>query len=172
MFIFTIKSIAIFIMVGIFYCVPFTGNQAQAIASTWDKETASLLSSSKEVTVYRSPYCGCCEDWVKHMQKHGFQIKDDIKTENMEAIKQEYQVPSQLESCHTAIIDGYVMEGHVPADDIKRFVAQSSKQIGLSVPGMVSGSPGMEMGNKKDPFPVVSFDNNGETQIFKEYRSY
>ncbi|BAY82861.1 hypothetical protein NIES267_23460 [Calothrix parasitica NIES-267] len=172
MLISTIKSIAILIMVGIFYWLPFTGNQAQAIASTWDKETAPLLSSSKEVSVYRSPYCGCCEDWIKHMQKHGFQIKDDVKTENMEAVKQEYQVPSQLESCHTAIIDGYVIEGHVPADDIKRFVAQSPKQIGLSVPGMVSGSPGMEMGNKKDPFSIVSFDNNGEMQIFKEYRSY
>ncbi|MEL6459538.1 MAG: DUF411 domain-containing protein [Cyanobacteria bacterium J06621_15] len=166
-----IKSIIILILAGIFYWLPFTGNQAQAI-SVWDKEIQPLSPEIKEVTVYRSPYCGCCEDWVKHMQKHGFKIKDDIKTENMEAIKQQYQVPSQLESCHTAIIDGYVIEGHVPADDIKRFVAQSPKQIGLSVPGMVSGTPGMEMGNQKDPFPVVSFNNNGEIQIFKEYQSY
>lgn len=165
------RSIIFLLIIGIFYWLPFTGNQAQAMNSVWDKETQPLLSRAKQVTVYRSPYCGCCEDWVKHMQKHGFQIKDDIKTENMEAIKQQYQVPSQLESCHTAIIDGYVIEGHVPADDIKNFVAQSPKQIGLSVPGMVSGSPGMEMGDKKDAFAVVSFDNQ-EIQIFNEYRSY
>ncbi|AFY55691.1 putative metal-binding protein [Rivularia sp. PCC 7116] len=172
MSIYIIRSIIILIMAGIFYWLPFTGNQAQAMKSVWDKETQPLYSGAKEVTVYRSPYCGCCEDWVKHMQKHGFKIKDDIKTEEMAAIKQEYKVPQQLESCHTAIIDGYVMEGHVPADDIKRFVAQSPNKIGLSVPGMPSGTPGMEMGNKKDPFPVVSFNNNGEIQVFKEYRSY
>lgn len=168
----TIKSIAILILIGIFYWFPFTGNNAQAISSVWGKETQPLYSGAKEITVYRSPYCGCCEDWVKHMQKHGFKIKDDIKTEEMAAIKQKYQVPSQLESCHTAIIDGYVIEGHVPADDIKRFIIQSPKEIGLSVPGMVSGSPGMEMGDKKDPFPVVSFNNNGKAEVFKEYQSY
>lgn len=166
------RSIIFLLIIGIFYWLPFTGNQNLAIASVWDKETQPLLSTAKEITVYRSPYCGCCEDWVKHMQKHGFQIKDDIKTENMAAIKQEYKVPSQLESCHTAIINGYVVEGHVPADDIKRFIAQSPKQIGLSVPGMVSGTPGMEMENQKDPFPVVSFNNNREMLVFKEYRSY
>jgi hypothetical protein len=165
-----IKSVFILIMVGIFYWLPFTGSNAQAIASVWDKETEPLLSGVK-VTVYRSPDCSCCEGWVEHMQKHGFQIKDDIKTEEMEAIKKEYNVPQQLASCHTAIIDGYVMEGHVPGDDIKRFIAQSPKQTGLSVPGMPSGTPGMEMG-KKDPFAVVSFNKDKEAKIFHEYQSY
>lgn len=172
LFLSIIKSVVILAMVGVFYWLPFTGNNAQAIASVWDKETAPLYSGAKQVTVYRSPYCSCCEGWVEHMQKHGFEIKDDIKTEDMEAIKQEYNVPQQLTSCHTAIIDGYVMEGHVPADDIKRFIARSPKQIGLSVPGMPSGTPGMEMGDKKDPFAVVSFNNDREIKVFKEYRSY
>jgi len=171
MFISLIRSIFVLVMVGIFYWLPFTGNHAQAIAKIWDKETEPF-SGVKQVSVYRSPSCSCCEDWVKHMQKHGFKIKDDIQTEDMEAIKEEYRVPSQLASCHTAIIDGHVIEGHVPADDIKRFIAQSPKQAGLSVPGMPSGTPGMEMGNKKDPFAVVSFNQNGKAEIFKEYQSY
>ncbi|MGB6298130.1 MAG: DUF411 domain-containing protein [Rivularia sp. (in: cyanobacteria)] len=172
MFLSTIKSVVILTMVVLFYWLPFTGSNAQAITSLWDKETAPLLSGAKQVTVYRSPYCSCCEGWIEHMQKHGFEIKNDIKTEEMEAIKQEYKVPQQLTSCHTAIIDGYVMEGHVPASDIKRFLARSPKQKGLSVPAMPSGTPGMEMGDKKDPFAVVSFDNNREIKIFKEYQSY
>lgn len=172
MFISIIKNLVLLAMVGIFYWLPFTGSNALAVNSVWDKETAPLLSGAKEVTVYRSPYCSCCEGWVEHMQKHGFKIKDDIKTAEMEAIKQEYKVPQPLTSCHTAIIDGYVMEGHVPADDIKHFIAQSPNKIGLSVPGMPSGTPGMEMGDKKDPFAVVSFNNDGEAEIFHEYRSY
>ncbi|MGB3759918.1 MAG: DUF411 domain-containing protein [Rivularia sp. (in: cyanobacteria)] len=172
LFLSIIKSVVVLTMVGIFYWLPFTGNNAQAMKGVWDQETAPLLSGVKQVTVYRSPSCACCEDWVKHMQKHGFKIKDDIKSEDMEAIKEKYNVPQQLASCHTAIIDGYVMEGHVPADDIKRFIAQSPKKIGLSVPGMPSGTPGMEMGNKKDPFAVVSFNKDGEAEIFHEYRSY
>lgn len=172
MFRYLIKTVIVLTMVGIFYWLPFTGNNAQAMKSVWDKETAPHLSQAKQITVYRSPYCSCCEGWVEHMQKHGFEIKNDIKTEEMEAIKQEYKVPQQLTSCHTAIIDGYVMEGHVPASDIKRFLVRSPKQIGLSVPGMPSGTPGMEMGDKKDPFAVVSFNSNGKAEIFKEYQSY
>ena len=171
LFLYLIKSVVILAMVGIFYWLPFTGNNAQAMKGVWDKETTPMLSGAK-VTVYRSPDCSCCEGWIEHMQKHGFKIKHDIKTEEMAAIKAEFNVPQQLASCHTAIIDGYVMEGHVPSDDIKRFIAQSPKQIGLSVPGMPSGTPGMEMGNKKDPFAVVSFNTDNKIEVFKEYRSY
>lgn len=146
-------------------------SQAMAMSSVWDKETEPNYSGVKEVTVYRSPNCGCCGEWVKHMQKHGFKIKDDIKTEDMEAIKQKYNVPQNLASCHTSIIDGYVMEGHIPADDIKRFVASKPKQAGLAVPAMPLGSPGMES-VKKQPFAIASFNKDGEIKIFKEYQSY
>ncbi|KYC43383.1 CopG family transcriptional regulator [Scytonema hofmannii PCC 7110] len=128
-------------------------------------------SGTQEITVYRSPSCGCCGAWVEHMQKHGFQIKD-IKTDQIEAIKQKYNLPQELASCHTAIIDGYVMEGHIPANDIKRFLQQKSNLAGLAVPGMPVGTPGMELGNKKQPFAVVAFDNKGEVKIFQEYQSY
>ncbi len=92
------------------------------------------------------------------MQKHGFEIQEDIKTNEMEAIKQKYNLPQDLASCHTAIIDGYVMEGHIPADDIKRFLKQKPKLLGLAVPGMPLGTPGMESGNRKQPFTIVAFD--------------
>lgn len=90
----------------------------------------------------------------------------------MEAIKQKYNLPQDLASCHTAIIDGYVMEGHIPADDIKRFLKQKPKFVGLSVPGMPLGTPGMESGNRKKPFAILAFDKKGEVEVFKEYQNY
>jgi hypothetical protein len=145
-------------------------SKAMAMTSVWDKETEPNYSGVKEVTVYRSPNCGCCGEWVKHMQKHGFKITD-IKTDRIEAIKQKYNVPQNLASCHTSVIDGYVMEGHIPADDIKRFVASKPKQAGLAVPAMPLGTPGMETA-KKQPFAIASFNKDGEIKIFKEYQSY
>ncbi|GAA6622448.1 DUF411 domain-containing protein [Scytonema sp. NUACC26] len=126
---------------------------------------------TQEMTVYRSPSCGCCGGWVKHMQQNGFHIKD-IKTDEIEAIKEKYNLPQELASCHTAIIDGYVMEGHIPANDIKQFLQQKPTLAGLAVPGMPVGTPGMEVGNKKQPFAVVAFDNKGEVKVFQEYQSY
>ena len=146
-------------------------SKAMAMTSVWDKETEPNYSGVKEDTVYRSPNCGCCGEWVKHMQKHGFKITD-IKTDDMEAIKQKYNVPQNLTSCHTSIIAGYVMEVHIPADDIKSFVASKPKQAGLAVPAMPLGTPGMEAGTKKQPFAVASFNKEGEIKIFKEYQTY
>ncbi|WP_166482057.1 DUF411 domain-containing protein [Scytonema sp. UIC 10036] len=138
--------------------------------SIWENDIEANTETQK-ITVYRSPSCGCCGAWVKHMQKHGFQIKD-IKTDEIEAIKQKYNVPQELASCHTAIIDGYLMEGHIPANDIKRFLKQKSTLAGLAVPGMPVGTPGMEIENKKQPFAVVAFGNKGEVKVFQEYQSY
>lgn len=148
-----------------------SNSQLISTTSIWDKETEPYLGN-REITVYRSPSCGCCGEWIKHMQKHGFTIKDDIKTDGMEAIKQKYNLPQDLASCHTAIIDGYVMEGHIPADDIKRFLKQKPKLAGLSVPGMPLGTPGMESGNRKQPFAILAFDKKGEVEVFKEYQNY
>jgi hypothetical protein len=142
-----------------------------AYASVWDRETEPNYSGTLNMTVYRSPSCGCCGVWVEHAQKHGFKIKD-IKTNEMEALKQKYNVPPELASCHTTIIDGYVMEGHIPADDIKRFLKEKPQSVGLTVPGMPLGTPGMEAGNKKQPFQVLAFGNKGEIEVFKEYQSY
>ncbi|MEO1466313.1 MAG: DUF411 domain-containing protein [Cyanobacteria bacterium J06633_1] len=140
--------------------------------SVWDKETESNYSGKTEMTVYRSPNCGCCGVWVDHAKKHGFKI-EDIKTEEMEAIKQQHNIPAELASCHTTVIDGYVMEGHIPADDIKRFLAEKPDDlIGLTVPGMPIGTPGMEARDIKQPFQVLAFNDKGEVEVFKEYQSY
>ena len=140
------------------------------LASVWDKPSESY-SGNKEITVYRSPSCGCCGVWIEHMKKHGFQVTD-IKTDNLEAIKQKYNLPISLESCHTATIDGYVIEGHIPAHDIKRFLKQKHKFAGLAVPGMPLGTPGMEAGQRKQPFEVLAFNQSGEVEVFKNYSRY
>ena len=142
------------------------------LVSVWDKETEADYSGTIEMTVYRSPTCGCCGVWVDHAQKHGFKI-EDIKTNEMEALKQKHNIPPELASCHTAIIDGYVMEGHIPADDIKRFLAEKpDNMVGLAVPGMPIGTTGMEAKDIKQPFQVLAFNDKGEVEVFNDYQSY
>ena len=146
---------------------------AQAtLVSVWDRETEADYPGATEMTVYRSPSCGCCGVWVEHAQKHGFKI-EDIKTDEMEALKQEHNIPAELASCHTTIIDGYVMEGHIPADDIKRFLTEKpDNMVGLAVPAMPIGTPGMEAKDIKQPFKVLAFNDKGEVEVFNEYQSY
>ena len=153
-------------------CVVFASISlpASADGSLWDRETESY-SGTLNIAVYRSPSCNCCGGWIKHLSKHGFGVTD-IKTSDMEAIKQKYNLPSELASCHTAVIDGYVIEGHVPADDIKRFLKQKPNLAGLSVPQMPVGTPGMETDKIKEPFEVLSFDKKGVYTVFAKYRSY
>ena len=138
--------------------------------SVWDKETQQLKKPI-DIVVYRSPTCGCCSKWLDHLKKHQFNV-EDIVTDDVASIKKKHGVPDNLASCHTAIVDGYVIEGHVPAADIKSLLKMKPKVIGLSVPGMPAGTPGMEMGGRKDPFQVVSFDKEGNTQIFNNYENY
>lgn len=121
-----------------------------------------------DITVYRSPTCDCCGKWLEHLKKNNFNVKD-IVTDDMQSIKDKYGVPKEMASCHTALIDGYVIEGHVPADDINKLLKTKPKVIGISVPGMVTGSPGMEMGGRKDPYDVMSFDKEKHFQIFNSY---
>ena len=142
------------------------------LASVWDRETEPNYTGTKDLNVYRSPTCGCCGVWLEHAQKHGFKV-EDIKTEDMEALKQKHNVPPELSSCHTTIVDGYVMEGHIPVDDIKRFMTEKPEGfIGLAVPGMPLGSPGMEARDMKQPFQVLAFNKQGEVEVFNEYESY
>jgi hypothetical protein len=121
-----------------------------------------------EMTVYRSPTCGCCGKWIDHMKQNNFNVKDNI-TDDMEAIKARYGIPKEMASCHTAIVDGYVVEGHVPAADILKLLKTRPKVSGLAVPGMVTGSPGMEMGGRVDPYDVVSFDKEKHFEVFNHY---
>ena len=126
---------------------------------------AMIGTASIPMTVYKSPSCGCCKSWVTHMQGAGFTVKV-IDMDDLTTVKKNAGVPQQLQSCHTALVGGYVVEGHVPADLVKKMLNQKSSIIGVAVPGMVTGSPGMEMGNSKDPYDVIAFDRAGKTLVF------
>ncbi|MDA0126985.1 DUF411 domain-containing protein [Vibrio sp. MarTm2] len=134
--------------------------------------TLALMSGhllAADVLNHKSPYCGCCTEWTKHMQEAGFNVEEKLH-ENMNPIKQKLGVKPELASCHTAEINGFVFEGHIPADDIKAFLDNPPKNAkGLAVPGMPMGSPGMEYGDKKDEYSVYAFNEKG--QVF-EYRHY
>ncbi|MFL5555643.1 MAG: DUF411 domain-containing protein [Gemmatimonadaceae bacterium] len=119
------------------------------------------------ITVYKSPTCGCCKSWIEHVKKHGYQV-DAKDTPDMAEIKRTLGVPDGLTSCHTAIVNGYLIEGHVPAADIDRLLAQKPKVAGLAVPGMPMGSPGME-GPTSQPYQVMSFDKSGKTAVFAKH---
>ena len=119
------------------------------------------------ITVYRDPNCGCCTKWIEHLIKHGFRVKDN-KSSAMSEVKRGLGVPESLESCHTGVVNGYVIEGHVPAADIQRLLKTKPKVAGLAVPGMPMGSPGME-GPRTDRYDVVSFDKSGKTAVFAKH---
>lgn len=130
--------------------------------------TLAAADSKPEITVYKSPDCGCCIDWAKHMEANGFSVKS-INTQRINNIKADSGLTPALASCHTAFIDGYVIEGHVPADDVKRLLAEAPDTLGLSVPGMPIGSPGMEMGDRHDHYQVLMFNDRGQTRVFAEH---
>ena len=121
-----------------------------------------------DIVVYRSPTCNCCGKWLEHLKKNNFNVKD-IVSDDVQAIKNKYGVSAEMASCHTAIVDGYVIEGHVPASDIMKLLKTKPKIVGISVPGMPSGAPGMEMGGRKDPYNVMSFDRENHYQVFNSY---
>lgn len=127
---------------------------------------APVLAATGPVTVYKSPTCGCCEDWVTHMRESGFEV-NSIDTEHMESIKVRAGVKRELASCHTAHVGGYVIEGHVPAADVKRLLEQQPEVRGLTIPGMPQSAPGMDIPGT--PYEVMSFDEQGNTSLFSRY---
>jgi len=126
----------------------------------------ALLHASAAIpmVVYKDPNCGCCTKWVGLMRSAGFEVSTR-DTSDMASIKTRYKVPAALGSCHTALVGGYVVEGHVPADLITRLLKEKPKVLGLAVPGMPMGSPGME-GSTKDAFDVVTFDAAGKSTVY------
>lgn len=126
------------------------------------------VNAEPEMTVYKSPTCGCCGKWITHMEENGFKISA-VDLLEMNIIKQKYGINRELASCHTAVVDGYFVEGHVPADDVKRLLSEKPDVLGLSVPGMPVGSPGMEMGDRVDNYSVVAIDKKGNIQVFNQY---
>lgn len=132
------------------------------------EETAD--ESGHAMTVYHDPQCGCCGKWVEHMQANGFEV-ETIPTDDMNRVKRELGVSRDLPSCHTARVGDYVIEGHVPAEDVLRLLAEKTDAAGLSVPGMPLGSPGMEAGERRMAYDVMLFTRGGEVDVFHRYEA-
>ncbi len=131
--------------------------------------SAAQTEQLPEITVYKSPTCGCCTDWEVYLEKEGFKVISH-KRSNMDSIKKELGVKSHLASCHTGVIDGYVIEGHVPADDIRRLLRDRPKVAGLTAPGMPQHSPGMQPpGEQPRGYNVLMFDKEGRTRVYTRY---
>jgi len=128
---------------------------------------SSTPAHKPTITVYKDPSCGCCKMWIEHLVKNGYRV-DAKDTPNMTEIKRTLGVPEALTACHTAVVNGYLIEGHVPAADIDRLLAQKPRVAGVAVPGMPAGSPGMEgMGTQR--YQVLTFDKNGKTKVFASH---
>jgi hypothetical protein len=141
------------------------GLTAVAMVAAVAQKPAGPQAAAGVMTVYKSPTCGCCKLWIDHMTAAGFQVRT-VDMEDITEVKQASGVPMRLRTCHTALIDGYVVEGHVPADLVKKMLAEKPKVAGIAVPGMPLGSPGMEQGSQKDPYDVLLFDKSGKTTVY------
>lgn len=122
------------------------------------------------VEVWKDPSCGCCKDWVKHLESSGFAVK--VNETGNTAARAKLGIPAKLGSCHTGLVGGYAVEGHVPAKDIQRLLRDKPEALGLTVPGMPVGSPGMDgkiYGDRRDPFDVLLVLKNGETKVYASY---
>ena len=119
------------------------------------------------VKVYRTPTCGCCGKWVSHLEANGFEVEVE-EMDDVTPVKMANAVPGKLSSCHTAIVGGYVVEGHVPASDVVRLLEERPAVNGLAVPGMPIGSPGME-GPHPERYRVLTFDSEGKTEVFSTH---
>ena len=126
-------------------------------------------AEASSITVYKDPSCGCCTKWVEHLRAAG--LKPVVHDRNdMDALKDRLGVPSALRACHPAVAGKYVIEGHVPAADLTRLLATKPKGVlGLAVPDMPAGSPGMEMSGRRDAYDVVAFSANGKTSVFARH---
>ena len=126
-----------------------------------------LNAAGAQVQVYKTPTCGCCGKWVQHLRDNGFQVSVQDVADTTE-YRRKYGVPDALLSCHTAVVDGYAIEGHVPASDIQRLLRERPKGKGLAVPGMPVGSPGMESA-RSEPYSVMIFDSEGRSSVYQRY---
>ncbi len=132
--------------------------------------TAAAPAAATALEVWKDPNCGCCKDWVAHMQDNGFQVT--VHDTGNNAVRSQLGLPQKLGSCHTGLVGGYVIEGHVPAGDVRKLLAQKPKALGLAVPGMPVGSPGMDgavYGGRRDPYDVLLVARDGSSRVFSSY---
>jgi len=128
---------------------------------------SALAATPDEITVYKSPTCGCCSSWVDHLRESGFRVKT-VDTTDLGKVKAAAGVTPEIASCHTAVVDGYLIEGHVPPEDIRRLLKEHPQVKGLAVPGMPAGAPGMDVPNPQH-YQVLTFDSQGKTTVFAEH---
>ncbi|MCB0719917.1 MAG: DUF411 domain-containing protein [Bacteroidetes bacterium] len=164
---------ALLMAFGLFAFTQMNDSETSAaqILETPDVSSGVQLAAAdgpREMTVYKSATCGCCKSWIDYLEKAGYTVTA-VDREDMAMVKAKYGIPRNVQSCHTGIINGYVVEGHVPVEDIERMLAAKPDAVGISAPGMPVGSPGMEQGNQKDPYDVVAFRSSGEVAIFASY---
>jgi len=155
----TLGALALLAACGNADAAPEAGEVALA---TPDQDLPTLL-------VYKTATCGCCSGWVEHMRQAGFTVdaRDLPNNTELMRVKVDAGVPGAMATCHTALVDGYVIEGHVPAEQVKRLLAERPQVAGIAVPGMPTGSPGME-GPSPQPYRVHSFDRQGGSAVFAE----
>ena len=137
---------------------------------------AALLAGTAQaaqpltIDVHRDANCGCCKDWIKHLQANGFTVNDHVEAD-MSAVKTQLGVPHSMGSCHTGVIDGKFVEGHVPAADVLK-LRERADLVGAAVPGMPVGSPGMEMGDRHDAYQVVGLNKTGQREVLADYPAH
>jgi hypothetical protein len=141
----------------------FEENDALAarVAAAWNAEPP-------QIAVYKTPTCGCCQGWVDHVEKAGFHT-EVLDLQSLASIKQQAGIPSDLASCHTSMVDGYFVEGHVPADAIQRLLSERPDIAGIAVPGMPMGTPGME-GSYRQPYDIIAVGHDGSRTVFESRR--
>lgn len=150
------------------------GLGAVVLAATGGPEERGLAATAADelplVVVYKNPQCSCCQGWVEHMEEAGFEVKVENVTD-LRPIKVKYRIPSNLETCHTAVVGDYVVEGHVPAEAVKRMLREQPDVAGIGVPGMPTGSPGMDQGSPANfgRYQVLAFESDGGTAVYEKY---
>lgn len=151
-------------------CGGSSGEAAQKPAAPATQASAPAARPAADgplVTVYKDPSCGCCKKWVEHMQQNGFRVEAH-DTSGVDGIKDQAGVPQATRSCHTGLVGGYAIEGHVPADVVRRLLREHPADVaGLAVPGMVTGSPGME-GPYPEHYDVIAFTKDGRTSVYEK----
>lgn len=142
-------------------------------AATMHTHALSQSASKPLVEMWKSPTCGCCKDWVKHLQDNGFEVQTyDVSEAAKATQRSKLGLAEKFGSCHTALVGGYVVEGHVPAQDIRKLLKERPRALGLSVPGMPVGSPGMdgpEYGGRKDSYAVLLVQRDGSSSVYQKY---
>ena len=155
---------------SIFAVLMFLASSAAMASNPYWLE--GMTAQSHEITVYRNASCGCCKGWIEHLKEHNFEVTD-VTVDDVDSFKRQFNVPPQAASCHTAMVDGLVVEGHVPAQDIKAALTGDGDVRILTVPAMPSGTPGMDFpGAPSNDFHVYSIDDDGQAAVFNSYSNY